>query len=245
MRNCLENHKLTDCVSKKTTSAMHVIIRLFTTHTAKPRSRLRRTSRSDRWRNSEVAVLLATARVRVADKYGTLRSVRALVDQGSELSLVSERVAQLLKLPRESTTVTVFEVGGRKTGVAKGSVSLKLISRIGGQPIKVSALVLPQLTSYASNWDLSPRDWPYLHGLELADPDFQAADAINLLLGAEIYAIILKEGLRKGNAWGPVAQNTALKWILSRQVEDATTVNLAYTHQCQVSEDLNKNVRRF
>ena len=45
-------------------------------------------------------VLLATAQVLVISDRGEVRKVRALLDQGSEISLISERVVQQLRLPR-------------------------------------------------------------------------------------------------------------------------------------------------
>ena len=41
--------------------------------------------------------------------------------------------------------------------------------------------------------------WPHIEGLQLADPQFSAADPIEMLLGAEVCSIILQEGLRKGD----------------------------------------------
>lgn len=46
--------------------------------------------------------------------------------------------------------------------------------------------------------------------LELADPDFTAADGIDILLGIDVYAAILGAGIRKGKARKPIAQQTAL-----------------------------------
>lgn len=72
---------------------------------------------------SPVAVLLATARIHVMDRFGIEHSVRALVDQGSESSLVSEALAQRLKLKRSPSSVTIYGVGGKRTGSARSCQS--------------------------------------------------------------------------------------------------------------------------
>lgn len=46
-------------------------------------------------------VILATAQVTVISKNEELSHARALIDQGSEISLISERLVQRLMLPRK------------------------------------------------------------------------------------------------------------------------------------------------
>lgn len=70
-------------------------------------------------------------------------------------------------------------------------------------------LILLQLTIYASEIAAGAKLWPHLQGLELADLEFCNKDTIDILLGADIYAVILMEGLRKGHNLEPIAQNTS------------------------------------
>lgn len=104
----------------------------------------------------------------------------------------------------------VFGVGSKRTGVSRGRVQLAFRSWRGGSAITVDALVLSQLTIYAGGLSSSLLTWSHLQGLELADPDFCLADPVDILLGADVYATILGQGLRKGGASDPVAQNTSL-----------------------------------
>lgn len=66
-------------------------------------------------------VLLATARVWVVDRAGARHAVRALVDPGSETSLIAESLAQRLVATRrdycDRAERTVF-IGSRFVGVA-------------------------------------------------------------------------------------------------------------------------------
>ncbi|XP_018392758.1 PREDICTED: uncharacterized protein LOC108771854 [Cyphomyrmex costatus] len=76
--------------------------------------------------------------------------------------------------------------------------------------VKVSAIVLPRLTLYASVSSTSVRDWPHLRGLELADPEFCASDSINILLGADVLAEIIGSGIKKRGPYKPITQQTDL-----------------------------------
>lgn len=57
-------------------------------------------------------VLLATARVRVRVDSGRSLTIRALLDQGSEATFISEHLAQSLRAKRISMPVSISAVGG-------------------------------------------------------------------------------------------------------------------------------------
>ncbi|KMQ90768.1 hypothetical protein RF55_9440 [Lasius niger] len=89
------------------------------------------------------------------------------------------------------------------------------------------------------------RAWTHLSGLELADLDFLAADPVEILLGADVYATILQEGLRKGGPQEPVAQQTTLGWILSGAVNSTNNPRRTLAHLYCAEDDLTAIVRRF
>ncbi|KMQ88090.1 hypothetical protein RF55_12480 [Lasius niger] len=149
------------------------------------------------------SVLLATARVLVMDRSGARHSVRALVDPGSETSLIAESLAQRLRLPRTPTSVSIFGVGGVHEGLSRGRVAFTLSARSGQFAFSVSSLVLPRLSVYSGVMEGETRSWPHVHGLELADPEFFSRDPIELLLGAEAYATIVLPELRRGGPLEP------------------------------------------
>lgn len=60
------------------------------------------------------------------------------------------------------------------------------------------------------------RQWPHLQGLKLADPNFAMPGKIDLILGASVCVQILKKGICRGSLGTPIAQKTALRWILDR-----------------------------
>ncbi|KMQ82431.1 hypothetical protein RF55_23019, partial [Lasius niger] len=87
--------------------------------------------------------------------------------------------------------------------------------------------------------------WPHLEGIELADPDCHSDDPVELLLGADTYAAILRPGLRNGGPLAPLAQQTTLGWILSGIAGSRTSQETISSNQCAVDEQLTSLVCQF
>lgn len=160
-------------------------------------------------------VLLPTAMVNVVIADGRLHLLRALIDQGSTGTLVSERAAQALHLKRLPILSAIKMADGQRTS-SHGVVSFKIQSCTDKQyEFEATAAVVKSVTDRLPSKTVEFHDWPHLRGIELADPHFYRSVQIDLLLGADIYANILKEGLLKGQPNEPIAQHTALGWIIS------------------------------
>lgn len=96
-------------------------------------------------------VLLATARVIVSSPAGRELSVRALLDQRSEVSFITERIAQLLRLPRVRSNTQISAVGGVQAGVCRHAAHISIVSRHrSGPTFNTVAFILNSLTKYAS-----------------------------------------------------------------------------------------------
>ena len=69
--------------------------------------------------------------------------------------------------------------------------------------------------------------WDHISDLELADPEFRTPARIDLLLGAEVFASILRDGRRTGPRGTPSAINTCLGWVLFGKIQDSDVVDVA------------------
>uniref|UniRef100_A0A1I8MME9 Peptidase A2 domain-containing protein n=1 Tax=Musca domestica TaxID=7370 RepID=A0A1I8MME9_MUSDO len=159
-------------------------------------------------------VLLATAQVRVKSWFGEYITLRALIDQGTQITSVPEDAAQLLQLPRSRTEVRLRGLGDTMVGVAKSKVLLKIRPRFfSNTKIITEALVLPKLASAHpdNNFHYDLEKWK---NITLADPNFCNSERIDLEIGADLFQQILEEGVRHEEKI--VAQNTKLGWILSK-----------------------------
>ncbi|TGZ51666.1 Gag-pol polyprotein [Temnothorax longispinosus] len=70
-------------------------------------------------------VLLATARVFIIFDRNETRSVRALIDPRSEVSIITERVVQQLNLPRRNSSISLAGIGGQGTNKTKAVIGLE------------------------------------------------------------------------------------------------------------------------
>lgn len=161
-------------------------------------------------------VLLATAMVNVRSFDGTMISMRALLDQGSQASFISESVAQTLRLPRIRTNISVIGLGATDAGYARSSIDLQISAPNGSATnVEVTALVIRSITRLNAITTSDKCNWSHLQGLKLADPRYFEQDKVDLLLGADVYSRILLGDVRQGPMGSPTAQSTSLGWILS------------------------------
>ncbi|XP_071642242.1 uncharacterized protein [Temnothorax longispinosus] len=229
--NCLGNHPITKCPSTKTCiicNAKHHS--LLHDGTSKPAVAEASTLTAVQHDDDRKAILLATARLSITDRHGNQQPVRALIDQGSEVSLISEALAQRLKLQRSKSTFAIFGIGGTRSGQARGKVTLQLTSNVTGATVTAVAVVLPHLSLYHGTGLRQIDAWPHILNFQLADPQFSATDPVELLLGAEVCSVVLEEGLRKGDPEAPIAQRTAFGWIISG---GATAASLHGASSCR------------
>ncbi|XP_059223245.1 uncharacterized protein LOC131997020 [Stomoxys calcitrans] len=166
--------------------------------------------------NSATNVLLATAQVRVKSLHGEYVTLRALIDQGSQITSVSEDAAQLLQLPKTKTEVKLRGLGETMVGMAKSKVLMEIRPRfVSNTKIKVEALVLPKLASAHpdNSFQYNIGRWK---NINLADPNFNKSERIDMVIGADLFPQILEGGVRHDEAI--VAQNTKFGWILSGKI---------------------------
>ncbi|XP_022835365.1 uncharacterized protein LOC111362848, partial [Spodoptera litura] len=186
-------------------------------------------------------VLLATALVQVTGEDGHNTELRALVDQGSQANFISERAAQLLKAKRTRIKGTITGVGAAQTTV-NHVIRVELCSTCQSNfQLSINAYVMPtRLTSHlpSERFNGSTNTWPHLKGLTLADPSFNSPGRVDMLLGVEVCAQILKAEIIKGPPGSPCAQNTSLGWILFGRIQAQTSENsiLVMHHKLDIDE---------
>ncbi|XP_070170737.1 uncharacterized protein [Polyergus mexicanus] len=163
-------------------------------------------------------VLLATAWVILRTIEGRKFKVRALLDQGSAVSFISESLCQTMHTKRSRASLHVQCFGERYSGVAKSQVSLTLESYY----------------------------WPHLRKLSLADPDPFSNHPIHLLIGSDLYGSLLKQKVKHGPTGTPTAQLTALGWILSGPTGTSNSITGSATSlNCVTIPSLDSLLQKF
>ena len=126
--------------------------------------------------------------------------VRTLLDSGSAMLFVSERVAQVLRLCRSSQSIKIC--GITNFSLAATALSLSRASKLlQFTPLSrhnLSAFVVPRVTCNLPSHPVSlHHGWEQIKGLRLPDPEFGQPRKIDFLLGVEIFVDIVRHGRRK------------------------------------------------
>jgi len=114
--------------------------------------------------------------------HGRFQRIRALVDQGSASSFMTENLAQLLHLPRIRTSVSVTGIGDTETPVRHAALITITSSASESPAYTTTALILKSLTRYIPRCPKFPCRWSHLDGLHLADYDPAGSDPIAIII---------------------------------------------------------------
>lgn len=119
---------------------------------------------------SSYPILLATAMVMIADVRGELHSFRALIDQGSEASFITESAWQVLRLPKVAVQAVITGIGA-SSGQSKHITTFTIKSQHDRNfEAKVEAFVMNKVTNLLPSSMVTPQRWDHLAALTLADP---------------------------------------------------------------------------
>lgn len=196
--------------------------------------------------STNCTVLLTTALVNVRPmNHGpyTPRLIRALVDQGSQATLISESCVQRLGLPRypaqTSTTVTGI---GDSNEQPRGYVLCEVTPHNKPEPkLYIEALILPKITSYLPSIPNTFENISHLQGLNLADPELRSARPVELLLGSDYTDSILLHDNIKGPQGTPVAINSIFGYLLNGRISHGNLGQISTNlSTCQLDRKLQK-----
>jgi len=196
---------------------------------------------------SRPSILLATARVTVGSPEGRTTGVRALLDQGSEMTLISARLAQNLKLRRLRMPISISAVGCVNAGVSRYAAVIKISPFNESRPVlTTTASILKSLTSYFPSRTATSISLNCYSDLTLADPDPFSSEPVDIIIGADLYCELLLDGIRRGGSGQPTAQNTILGWILSGPTAIPSSPRRLITVQhCASSLSLDRELCQF
>ncbi|XP_062541893.1 uncharacterized protein LOC134209887 [Armigeres subalbatus] len=133
--------------------------------------------------------LLSTAIVKLGDRHGNTVLARALLDSGSQISLITENLSQRLNFRRLRENLPVKGVGG-SLSVAKQSVLATILScNSEYKSCEVQFYVLSKITSSLPQQHIDTSSWNLPTGVCLADPKFNEPGAIDVILGVTVFTI--------------------------------------------------------
>jgi hypothetical protein len=187
-------------------------------------------------------VILPTAQVQVFDYFGKKHVFRALLDSGSQLNFVSERVAKLLKLKLQPVVLSVAGINQSLTN-ASNVTDIKIQSNYEDYNSNLSCVVIPQISEFLPCNSFSTANLKFPQHIQLADPTFHVKGAIDLLIGAQVFFQLLKPN-RESLAQNFLLQETKLGWVVVNSCynngQDIAIRNLCHFVQPALEQMVNK-----
>ncbi|UYV77428.1 hypothetical protein LAZ67_15000995 [Cordylochernes scorpioides] len=163
--------------------------------------------------------LLATALVRLVNHRNEEIVVRALLDQGSQFSILHKNVLQILNIPVSRVNAQIYGVNSIK-GEEVRELAHFVIKPLGKEKweLPLQALLVDKMTGLLPGRGLCLPLTEELRSAQLADPQFEKSGKVDLILGADVYGSILLPEIRRCKKTQLCAQNTRLGWILSGEL---------------------------
>ena len=196
--------------------------------------------------------LLMTSQVNLTGPTGRTITVRALLDSGSTLSILSTKLMKLLHLEKTGGQVSIAGVSDQSTQKQHPLARVRLSSKFRkdwSKTITVAGMekVTRQLPLQAAE---SVRSLNHIKDLPLADSCFDQPGQIDLLLGQNILKHLFLSGKRVGEEDQPEAWLTVFGWTIqgSYTPNNRPKVLAAITHIVSTTENsptTNQLLSRF
>ncbi|XP_044759188.1 uncharacterized protein LOC123316936 [Coccinella septempunctata] len=194
---------------------------------------------------SRSQVLLCTALVEIKTGKGNFKQFRAVLDSGSEISIVSQRCFSALNIRSSPCSTVINGIGNESHLQNIGEVELSIRSIGSDDPLFViNANVLPKICGKLPSSKITTQSWHYLDKLKLADPKYYCPGDIDVLLGADVFSKILLNNHIQGQNGGPDALHTVFGYVLIGKINTAST-NSVHTLFCGSHCDMNASMKSF
>jgi hypothetical protein len=152
-----------------------------------------------------------------------------------------------LQLPRIRASVRICGIGATESTTARYQVNLVVQSRLFPEAqYSLSAVVLPKLTGRVPPQLIKPVEQIQIDPAHLADPQYFREAKIGLILGADVYGSLLRQGLYRAPGSQVVAQDTTLGWVITGSVSvPEPSAATASVFHCSVQDDPVSELRCF
>ena len=114
----------------------------------------------------------------------TSHQLRILIDSGSEVSLISKSIVDLLKLPRQHLSIPILGVGGTHLTHSLEKVQRELRPIHKNLKVRIAAHIIRQVSSILPSEQCEQLMWSHTKKLNLANPTFWKPQPVNVLIGA-------------------------------------------------------------
>ncbi|XP_062541859.1 uncharacterized protein LOC134209854 [Armigeres subalbatus] len=158
-------------------------------------------------------VFLLTAVVDILDQHSKPHQCRALLDSGSQVSFITELLANAIGVPTREVSVPITGIGSAKSTI-KQICEVQIRSKCNNFKLSLSCLVSPKITGLLPSFTIDIGSWNIPSGIQLADPSFHKANQIDMLIGMDHFYDIIKPGYMKLSDDLPGLHDSQLGWLV-------------------------------
>lgn len=159
-------------------------------------------------------VLLPTAMVRVKGKNGTFINARALLDSGSQISFIAEKMVN-------NIGCSVYDANQQILGIIDGThkvckqTKITIHSSVNDYSTEISCCVVNNITCNLPQRSLDITKFNIPPHIQLADKNFNKVGEIDILLGCDIFFQVLQRESLPVTPCGPYLVNTTLGYVVA------------------------------
>ena len=158
--------------------------------------------------------ILSTIQIMARDRHDKWVNLRALLDSGSTVNVMTTQAAQRLGLPTKRTAATYTGIARTRMPRPSAVVTLDLYCPYKEQLLTTTALVLKTITYDLPSQPINAAELTQLDGVQMADPMFHTPGPIDILIGIDLYeSIILSNKFQLQPKL--YARETMCGWVLS------------------------------
>ena len=157
-------------------------------------------------------VFLFTVQMPCLDAYGGVANLRAMLDTGSQVDIITSTAAERLGLTLKPSNISIKGVGLGRSQRTVGAVDLTVLLP-GDKQHTIQCDVLDQVVGELLTTRLPANFMDRFKGYELADPNFHTAKHIDVLIGMVHYPhLVLHERAQVDNLW---LMHTVFGWAVT------------------------------
>ena len=172
-------------------------------------------------------------------------TVDALLDNGSDSTIISENVAQYLGLQGEERQVEIKSALSKTVHFNTKMVSFEIVTDNGNSNMKINANTASHLDVPTVKYDGNEIKNQYQHLRDIPFCDIND-DNVGLLTGTNDADSLIQREFRVGDQGDPIAVKTALGWVLVGGSKPIIKNSISCNSLLNTTlESLNQNVKQF
>ncbi|XP_030747916.1 uncharacterized protein LOC115876317 [Sitophilus oryzae] len=184
------------------------------------------------------------ARVKIHDHLGREHYARVLLDCGFQSSFISLSLCKRLGLKQENTNLSVVGIANITSQIKK-RCQVEIKSLYKNFKLLLNCFILPEVTNISSSRGIHFQCLGLPKNVQLADPDYNKPGPVDILVGADIFWILLGKNRISCGKHMPFLQETDLGYVLAGMVGHADDTSSNISCHLSTNAELQNTISKF